>query len=346
MSFKKSRDILTTPQRHQQQARQAFRELALNVEESPRRRPPAPRPETPTPQPRYIERIRTAGRASNRMLRDTDLLGSLRRRHLNPQQDENLQPVASTSRAVNRQPVTSASRDVRDEAFMYNPLSSYDTPCAGPSCQDSTISCQGPRTVLRIDSSASSARSNAQQARQERERQESTAQENSSLANAPSASTRPALATLPNFRSLGQQHRRARERQERLGAQQIQQATPPFTQTLPQANEVAVACQNIGGPLQNLQPASATNARSLGQQRRRAREREARSQRTAQGQERVAPAHQQNNRTQNNAQLQTPPTTQTIQPAGQDDAHEEARRLFNLYNAFADANGLYRRPGR
>ncbi|KAF8954415.1 hypothetical protein BDZ97DRAFT_1766213 [Flammula alnicola] len=286
----RSRDILTTPQRHQQQARQAFRELALNVEESPRRRPPAPRPETPTPQPRYIERARTAGRASNRRLRDTDLLGSPRRRHLNPHQDENLQPVASTSRAVSRQPVASASRDMRDGVFMYNPLSSYDTPLNLP--------------PIRMCSKPGESES-----------------------------------------GMKAQRRKIRLRQmllRRLLAPLLLHYQIFIISTLPQANEVAVGCQNIR-PLQDPQPctASATNARSLGQQRRRAREREARSQRMAQGQEHVAPAHRQNNQAQ-----QTPPATQAIQPAGQDDADEEARRFFNLHNAFADANRLFRRPGR
>lgn len=42
-------DILSTPQRQQQRTRQALRELANNVQDSPRRRTPLPRPETPTP---------------------------------------------------------------------------------------------------------------------------------------------------------------------------------------------------------------------------------------------------------------------------------------------------------
>ena len=61
-----SQDPLTTPQRQQQRACYAFRAVAQNIEESPRRCSVAPRPETPTPQPGYIERTRTSRRSSNR----------------------------------------------------------------------------------------------------------------------------------------------------------------------------------------------------------------------------------------------------------------------------------------
>jgi hypothetical protein len=62
-----SQNILTTPQCHQQHARQAFRQLSQNDKESPCHHLPTPAPETPTPQPGYegqtialqIERLTT-----------------------------------------------------------------------------------------------------------------------------------------------------------------------------------------------------------------------------------------------------------------------------------------------
>lgn len=91
-------DILTTPQRQQQRARHALRELAQNVEESPRRRSVAPRPETPTPLPGYVERTRASSRALGREARNADLLASPRRRRLHQSpQDENIAPNGLTS---------------------------------------------------------------------------------------------------------------------------------------------------------------------------------------------------------------------------------------------------------
>ncbi|KAF8970891.1 hypothetical protein BDZ97DRAFT_1751453 [Flammula alnicola] len=90
-------DILNTPQRHQQQTRQAFRELVQNVEESPRRRSAA-RPETPTPLPGYVERTRTSRRSQNRSSRTIDLQSSPRRRRpdSHAQNDENAAPLSLT----------------------------------------------------------------------------------------------------------------------------------------------------------------------------------------------------------------------------------------------------------
>ena len=91
-----SQNILTTPQRHQQRARQAFRQLSQNDEESPRRRLPTPAPETPTPQPGYAKRTRANNRTSNREACNMELLNSPRRRRAS-RQDEN---VPRTNSAV------------------------------------------------------------------------------------------------------------------------------------------------------------------------------------------------------------------------------------------------------
>jgi hypothetical protein len=92
----RSQDILTTPQRQQQHVRHALCELAHNVEESPRRRFVAPRPETPTPLPGYVERTRASSRALSREACNADLLGSPRRRRVQNPQDQNVAPNAST----------------------------------------------------------------------------------------------------------------------------------------------------------------------------------------------------------------------------------------------------------
>lgn len=91
-----SQNILTTPQHHQQCARQAFWQLSQNDEESPRHRLPMPAPETPTPQPGYTERTRANNHTSNREACNMELLNSLWRR-CGSRQDEN---VPRTNSAV------------------------------------------------------------------------------------------------------------------------------------------------------------------------------------------------------------------------------------------------------
>ena len=81
-------DALSTPQRFQQHSRQALRELIQNNSEAQRRRVIPARPETPTPLPGHMERVRANGRLQNRTLRaQQDLQNSPRRRHT---QDENM----------------------------------------------------------------------------------------------------------------------------------------------------------------------------------------------------------------------------------------------------------------
>ena len=96
-SMCRSCNTLTTPQCQQQHARQAFRDLALNSEESPHRRPATQRPESLTPQPGYVERTRASHRALNRETRVEDLLCSPCRRHALHSPDENVPGASSLS---------------------------------------------------------------------------------------------------------------------------------------------------------------------------------------------------------------------------------------------------------
>ncbi|CAA7270462.1 unnamed protein product [Cyclocybe aegerita] len=94
----RSEDALTTPQKQQQKAHQALRELAQN--QSPcRRHLPAARPETPTP-PAAARVQRTATRLSSWTAWESELLASPRRRRVQNNGDENRAPHASSSTSV------------------------------------------------------------------------------------------------------------------------------------------------------------------------------------------------------------------------------------------------------
>ena len=90
-----SQGLLNTPQRYQQVSRQALREVIQNAEDSPRRRLPAPRPETPTPLPGYVERRRANVRSDHCGSRNGDPQSSPRRRRPNDARGENTAPFAA-----------------------------------------------------------------------------------------------------------------------------------------------------------------------------------------------------------------------------------------------------------
>ncbi|KAF8951885.1 hypothetical protein BDZ97DRAFT_2004621 [Flammula alnicola] len=203
-------DILNTPQRHQQRTRQALRELAQNVEESPRRRSAA-RPETPTPLAGHVERTRASSRSHSRMSRTTDLQNSPRRRRPTTTQDENAVPIT----------LTSGSRATGPGTPTPSSFVNY-TPSQQP---------QLSRTV-------------AQQARRRHERQIGIEQEQGPL---PSP---PLTAPTSNARCLAQQRRRERERQQRgLPTHRAQLRTPPATQANQRVINAGPMQEQIATPL-------------------------------------------------------------------------------------------------
>ena len=130
----RSRDPLTTPQRQQQCVCYALRVVAQSIEESPRHRSVAPRPETPTPQPGYIKRTRTSCQSSNREARSADLLASPRHKCVQRPQDENIPPRMLTSNGVT---VTGLRQVVRK--IMYFLFIIADLPSRPPSLQTPTV---------------------------------------------------------------------------------------------------------------------------------------------------------------------------------------------------------------
>ena len=117
-------DILTTPQHQQQHTRHALHELAQNVEESPRHRSVAPRPETLTPRPGYMERTRASSWALGREACNANLLASLHQRHLHHLQNENIVPNALTLNnmrvMVDRQVVRCNTKNFFFYQFSFN----------------------------------------------------------------------------------------------------------------------------------------------------------------------------------------------------------------------------------
>ena len=96
----RSRDPLMTPQHQQQRVCYALQVVAQSIEESPQCRSVAPRPETPTPQPGYIERTRTSHWSSNWEARSADLLALPQCKHVQRPRAENIPPHMLTLNSV------------------------------------------------------------------------------------------------------------------------------------------------------------------------------------------------------------------------------------------------------
>ena len=91
----RSHNMLNSPQRTQEKTRQVHCSTTQNLDESPRRRLPAPRPVTLTPTSGNVERIRSNVRETERTTRENDLQASPRRWRPAVVQDENMQPGLS-----------------------------------------------------------------------------------------------------------------------------------------------------------------------------------------------------------------------------------------------------------
>ncbi|PPQ82287.1 hypothetical protein CVT25_008437 [Psilocybe cyanescens] len=242
-------DTLSSPQRHQQHTRQVLRQLAQNVEESLRRRSATARPQTPTPLPGHVERIRANRRSGNRVSRTLDLQSSPRRRQPNGLQSENAAPTASTldsqttrvttptpsllplinCNSITRQHHTAnhtRQHQIRAESPLLPPPA---TPLSSP---------LRPLAILPTPPLTTAAPSHTNGLRRPSNR--TTSLNATSLTPSPSLPLNlplyPSGATrAPNARSLAQRRRRERERnlQQRVqpaNVDSVNLPTPPLTQ--------------------------------------------------------------------------------------------------------------------